>query len=245
MTRSIYEIIEAVLALTRAERAVVMERLRESLHEPDVPGGIVVQPQDLVEFGARYVFPSNRRYRRETVTLTANAGPVLSTKFGVAIADPWLPEAPSTTPVIPLGTKDQPTAITTITRTRADTGDLERQPVAATVGVVADVAVWHPLADQGQFQLDSDSSLGAFYEITDAAILQPLFADDQYMQGIFNRALEDSIVGMERDGRTVAAVFLCGKDLHPAWTGYDANGVGVATLLDFGLLAQAEARADG
>jgi uncharacterized protein (DUF169 family) len=50
--RKIYEVIEAVLALPRAERAVVMERLKENLEEPDVPGGIIVEPQDLVEFGA-------------------------------------------------------------------------------------------------------------------------------------------------------------------------------------------------
>ena len=81
-------------------------------------------------------------------------------------------------------------------------------------------------------------------EITDAAALQPLFEDDLYMQGIFNRALEESIVSMEADGRTLAAAFLCGKDLHPAWAGYDANGVGVAVLLDFGVLALAQGRAN-
>jgi hypothetical protein len=131
-----------------------------------------------------------------------------------------------------------------ITRTRADTGAGEVLPVAATVGAVADVAAWHPLADDGQFQLDSDSSLGAFYEITDAAALQPLFEDDLYMQGIFNQALEESIVPMEGDGRTLAAAFLCGKDLHPAWAGFDANGVAVAVLLDFGLLSHAQGRQD-
>ena len=245
MSRKIYEVIEAVLALPRAERAVVMERLKESLERPDVPGGIIVEPQDLVELGARYVFPKNRRYQRETVTLTSKAGPTLSTKWGaLAIADPWFPEAVPATPAIGMGAKDYPTAVTVITRTRAETGAGEVMPVAATVGAVADVAAWQPLADDGQFQLDSDSSLGAFYEITDAAALQPLFEDDRYMQGIFNRALEESIVSIGADGRTLAAAFLCGKELHPAWVGFDANGVAVAVLLDFGLLSHAQGRED-
>ena len=210
-----------------------------------MPGGVIVEPQDLVEVGARYVFPKNSRYQRETVTLTTKAGPTLSTKWGaLAIADPWFPAGAPATPAIGMGARDYPTAVIVITRTRAETGAVEVWPVAAVAGVVADVAAWQPLADDGQFQLDSDSSLGAFYEITDAAALQPLFANDSYMQGIFNRALEESIVPMEADGRTLASVFLCGKDLHPAWVGFDANGVAVAVLLDFGLLSQAQGRED-
>ena len=243
MRRNLYEVIDLALALPRAERAALLERLKESLEQPDVPGGIVVEPQDLVELGARYVFPKNNRFQRETVTLTAKAGPTLSMTWGaIAIADPWLPEAAPTSPAIGMGAKDYPTAVTVITRTRADTGVTEVWPVAATVGRVADAAAWHPLADEGQFQLDSDSSLGAFYEITDATALQPLFEDDLYMQGIFNRALKESIVPMEADGRTLAAAFLCGKDLHPAWQGFDSDGVAVAVLLDFGLLSGAQGR---
>lgn len=245
MARGLSEIIEAVLVLSRAERQAVLERLRESLEEPDVPGGIIVQPQDLVEYGARYVFPEISRYRRETVTLTAKPGPILSTRWGaIAIADPWFPQAAPAQQATTLGSKQQPTAVTTITRTRSDTGKAEVWPVAATVGAVAEVAVWHPLPDDGQFQLDSDSSLGAFYEITDAASLQPLFEDGPFMQQVFDRALEESIVPIEADGQTLAAAFLCGKDLHPAWEGYDANMRAVAVLLDFGLLAQAEGRAE-
>lgn len=243
MRRNIYEVIDLALSLPRAERAVLLERLQDSLEQPDVPGGIIVEPRDLVELGARYVFPQSRRFRGETVTLTARPGPTLSMAWGaVAIADPWYPEAAPTVPTTSLAAKDCPTAVTVIARTRADTGDTEVWPVAATIGTVADVAVWHPLADEGQFQLDSDSSLGAFYEITDASALQPLFEDDLYMQGIFNRALEESIVPMEADGRTLAAAFLCGKDLHPAWEGFDAEGSAVAVLLDFGLLAGAQGR---
>jgi hypothetical protein len=246
MGGKIYEVIEAALALPRAERAVVMERLKESLEQPDVTGGIIVEPRDLVEFGARYLFPRNSRYQREIVTLTAKPGPTLSSQWGaIAIADPWFPEVAPATPAIGLGAKEYPTAVTVITRTRAETGVREVLPVAAMAGFVADVAAWHPLADDGQFQLDSDSSLGAFYELADAAALQPLFEDDLYMQGIFNRALEESIVPMEVDGRTLAAAFLCGKDLHPAWAGFDANGVAVAVLLDFGLLSHAQGREAG
>lgn len=245
VSRKIYDIIDTVLALPRAERAVIMERLQESLEQPEVPGGIIVEPQDLVELGARYVFPRIRPYQEETVTLTSRAGPTLSTSWGaLAIADPWFPGAAPTTPAITLGARDYPTAVTVITRTRIKTGARDVLPVAATVGAAAEVVSWQPLADEGQFQLDSDSSLGAFYEITDAADLQPLFEDDLYMQRIFNRALEESIVPLEVDGRTLAAAFLCGKDLHPAWLGFDATGVGVAVLLDFGLLPYARGRQD-
>jgi hypothetical protein len=74
--------------------------------------------------------------------------------------------------------------------------------------------------------------------------VQALFEDGLFMQGIFNRALEESIVPMEAEGRMLAAAFLCGKDLHPAWVGFDVNKVAVAVLLDFGILAQAQGRAD-
>lgn len=162
--RNLYEVIDLALALPRAERAALLERLKESLEQPDVPGGIVVEPQDLVELGARYVFPKSNRFKAETVTLAAKPGPTLSTTWGaIAIADPWLPEAAPTSPSIGMGAKGYPTSVTVITRTRADTGVTEVWPVAAMIGKVADVAVWHPLADKGQFQLDSDSSLGAFY----------------------------------------------------------------------------------
>lgn len=246
MAQTLDEVIQVALALPRPEREVLMGRLRESLDEPDVEGGIIVRPQELVEYGARYVFPDNGRHRRETVALTATVGPTLSTRFGlIAIADPWFPEAAPTSGAIGLGAGDYPTVLTTITRTRADTGASESMAVAASVGAVADVAVWHPLAQDGrQFRLDSDSSLGAFYEITDAASLQPLFEDALFMQAIFNRALDELIVPLEVEGRTLAAVFLCGKDVHPAWAGYDANGAGVAVLLDFEVLALAHGRAN-
>ena len=241
---NLHELIETVLARPRADRAAVMERIRESLEDPEAPGGITVEPKDLVEYGARYVFPRNTRYEHETVTLTALSGPTLPTRWGaVAIADPWYPEAAPTLPAANIGMREQPTALTVITRTRRSDGAREVCPVAATVGAVERVAVWRPLSNDGQFQLDSDSSLGAFYEITDAATLQPLFEDDDHMQAVFQRAIDERILALEVDGRTVASVFVCGKDLHPAWIGYDADGVGIALMLDLGLLAHAQGRA--
>ncbi|WP_155992879.1 hypothetical protein [Nocardioides sp. URHA0020] len=243
MTQSIYGIIEAALALTRPERAMLVERLQDSLVATDVAGGTIVAPQDLVDFGARYEFPSTTRSPRETVTLTAIAGPVLSMRWGaITITDPWRPQAVPQTPDAALGPSDHPTVLTAIARTDTKTGTTDLQPVAAAIGAVAEVTAWHPLPAEGQFQLDSDSSLGAFYEIYEAPDLQPLFEDAEYMQGIFNRALEELIVPLEVGGRTAAAVFLCPKDLHPAWIGYDANGSGVAVLLDFGILALARGK---
>lgn len=243
MGGNIYEIIDAVLALPRAERTVVLERLKQSLVEPDVPGGIIVEPPDLVEYGARYVFPRTPLSPRETVTLTVKEGPTLSTTWGaIAIADPWSPETAPEAAATFLSDRQCPTAVTVITRAPDETGAGKVLTVAATVGAVTEVVRWEPLADDGQFQLDSDSSLGAFYEITDAGVLQPLFEDSSYMQGIYDRALEESIVPIEVDGRIVAAAFSCPKDLHPAWIGWDANGSAVAVLLDFGLLAHALGR---
>jgi len=240
------ELIETVLSWPRADRAAVMERIRESLEEPEVPGGIIVEPKDLIEYGARYDFPRNAHYEHETVTLTALPGPTLPTTWGaVAIADPWYPETAPTQPAATIGMRDQPTALTVISRTRRSDRVQEVWPVAATVGAVERVAVWHPLSNDGQFRLDSDSSLGAFYEITDAATLQPLFEDDDHMQAVFQRAIDEQILALEVDGRTVASVFVCGKDLHPAWIGYDADGVGIALMLDLGLLAHAQGRAFG
>ena len=137
LRRNLYEVIDLALALPRAERAALLERLKESLEQPDVPGGIVVEPQDLVELGARYVFPKSNRFQGETVTLTAKPGPTLSMTWGaVAIADPWLPETAPTSPSIGMGAKDYPTAVTVITRTRADTGVTEGWPVAPSASPI-------------------------------------------------------------------------------------------------------------
>ena len=81
------------------------------------------------------------------------------------------------------------------------------------------MASWQPLVvREAHFHLDSDSALGAFFDITDAAVLRPLFKDDMHMQGVYNRALEERIVTMEAEGRVAAVVFLCpdGSGLYPA-----------------------------
>ena len=91
------------------------------------------------------------------------------------------------------------------------------------------------------FHLDSDSALGAFFDINEEDVLGPLFQDDLHMQGIYNRALEERVVTMEAEGRVVAVVFLCpdGSGLYPAWTGYDKDMQAVAVLVDLRLLDDA------
>jgi len=199
-----------------------------------------VRPQDLVAFGERYVLPANVRYPERPVTLSSSSGPSLAMRFGmVALADPWYAEAAPTAPLIALGEGVQPTVLTTIEQTRSDTGDSESTAVAASVGSLDRVVSWQPLVQhERHFQLDSDSALGAFYEITDAALLQPLFEDDLHMQGIYNRALTELIVPMEVEGRVVASVFLCpdGSGLYPAWAGYDKDMQAVAVLVDLLIL---------
>lgn len=239
------ELIDMALALSRADRQGLLERLRESLEAPDVPGGIIVAPEDLVEEGAQYVYPRTRRFEREVVTLTAKVGPTLAMRLGaVAIADPWDPDSAPSYAVGSVAAKPCPTTVTVITRTRRDTGALEEQSIAATVGSVDEVSAWHPLAVDGQFHLDSDSGLGAFYEIYDAAALQPFFEDSDFMFGVFKQALVEGIVPLVVDGKTLASVFRCGKDVHPVWAGYDEDGVMVAAVIDFGLLAAAQGRAE-
>ena len=245
VARTLTEVIDDALALPRSERRVVVQRMLASLEEPDVPGGIVVNPQDLVEHGATYAFPANGRYRSETVALAELPGPSLSLPWGmVAVADPWFPEAAPSDAAGATSSGEQPTSVTTIARTRSDKGTSEPMAVAATIGPVADVTVWHPaVVAERHFHLDSDSSLGAFYDITDAALLQPLFEDSLAMQTVFNRALTELLVPLEADGRVVGVAFLSGKDLHPVWQGYDAGGVAVAVLVDLGGLALAQSRA--
>jgi hypothetical protein len=96
--------------------------------------------------------------------------------------------------------------------------------------------------DEEHFHLDSDSALGAFYDITDASALRPLFENDLHRQQVYNRALADRIVTVEVDGRVAAVVFLCpdGSGLYPAWTGFDRDMVAVAVLVDLRLLDDAE-----
>lgn len=204
------------------------------------------QPKDLVSFGSRYVFPGSDRYAEQTVTLTASPGPSLAMKFGaVAIADPWWPEAAPQYPVIGIGRGAYPTMLTTVARTRDGRTEPERMAVAASIGDLDEVTAWQPLVQaEAHFHLDVDSALGAFYEITDAALLQPLFEDAGHMKGIFDRTLTELVVPLEVDGRVVAVVFLCpdGSGLYPAWAGFDKDMQAVAVLVDLKLLSAAERR---
>jgi hypothetical protein len=154
------------------------------------------QPRDLVAFGDRYCFPGNVRYPEQTATLTATPGPPLPMRFGmVAIADPWFPQAAPIHAAGSVGKGDQSTILTTVSRIRADSGELESKAVAASIGPIDQVVTWQPLVQNEQhFRLDTDSALGAFYEITDAAVLQPLFENDLHMKGIYDRALTELIV---------------------------------------------------
>ncbi|PVG83873.1 hypothetical protein DDE18_06120 [Nocardioides gansuensis] len=96
-------------------------------------------------------------------------------KFGaVAIADPWFPEVAPEQSLILLGEGEKPTVLTTITRTRADSGRVETKAVAASVGDLDEVITWQPLVQNEQhMRLDSDSALGAFYEISDGGYSSP------------------------------------------------------------------------
>lgn len=205
-----------------------------------------VRPQDLVGFGDRYLFPGNVRHPEQTVTLTATPGPLLAMRFGmVAIADPWFPEAAPRHSASTVGEGDKPTTLTTIAQTRTDSGELEHMAGAASIGDLDQVVTWHPLVqNQQHFHLDVDSALGAFYEITDASVLQPLFEDDLHMKAIYDRALTELMVPMEVDGRVVAVVFLCpdGSGLYPAWAGFDKDMKAVAVLIDLKILSGAERR---
>jgi len=193
-------------------------------------------PDRLVAFGTKVELP------RQTVTVSATPGPVLPLSWGtLTIADPWWPEYPDG-PMELIGIGEHPTLLSTIVV------DVERkqEPVelscAAAVGRVDLVATWQPvLFDEAHFHLDSDSALGAFFDINEEDVLRPLFTDDLHMQGVYNRALEERVVTMEVDGRVVAVVFLCpdGSGLYPAWTGYDKDMQAVAVLVDLRLLDDA------
>lgn len=203
---------------------------------------MTARPQDLVDFGARICFPDNGRYPEQVVTLGATPGPSLAMRFGaLAIADPWWPEAAPQQPVIALGGGDKVTVLSTVALTRDD-GTVEQMGVAASVGDLARVATWQPLVQAEQhFHLDVDSALGAFYEITDAAVLQAFFEDSLHMKAVYDRALTEPWVEMEVDGRVAAAVFLSpdGAGLCPVWAGFDRDMAAVAAVVDLLILGVA------
>ena len=206
---------------------------------------LTARPQDLVDFGARFTFPYNGRYPEQVVTLGATPGPSLAMRFGaLTIADPWWPEAAPQQPVIALGGGDKATVLSTVALTRAD-GAVEQLGVAASVGDLARVATWRPLVQAEQhFHLDVDSALGAFYEITDAAVLQPLFEDSLHMKRVYERAMTDPWVPMAVDDRIAAAVFLSpdGAGLCPVWAGFDRDTSAAAVVVDLLILGVAGRR---
>jgi len=203
------------------------------------------RPEDLVRFGDQYAFPVNVRYPEQTVTLTATPGPVLPMRWGlVAVADPWYPErTPKFAATTIGGGGDKSTALTTVARTCGEGGAVDVMPVAASAGDLDRVVSWQRVLQNKQhFHLDSDSALGAFYEITDAPLLQPLFEDFDYMKGVYDRALVDKVVPMDVDGRVAAVVFLCpdGSGLYPVYQGFNADMSAVAVTVDLRLLDIAE-----
>jgi hypothetical protein len=195
-------------------------------------------PEDLVRVGDRYVFPANMRYPEQTVALTATPGPVLPMRWGLlAIADPWYPEATPKFAATTIGGAggDKTTTLTTVARTRIEGGEVDVMAVAASAGDLDRVTTWQRLVvNQTHFHLDSDSALGAFYEITDGPQLQPLFENAEHMKVIYDRALTEKIVAMEVDGRVAAVVFLCpdGSGTYPAYVGFNADMSAVAVTVD-------------
>jgi hypothetical protein len=191
-------------------------------------------PEVLVGFG------HSVELRGETVPVTATPGPGVPLRWGtLAIADPWFEPSVPKVQQISIGRGEQTTVLSTIAVPRA--GQLEPVKVscAAAIGAVDQVTSWQPLVHhESHFHLDSDSALGAFYDMTDSAVLRPLFEDDQHMQEVYNRALVERIVAMEVDGRVAAAVFLCpdGAGLYPAYAGFDQDLQAVAVLVDLRLL---------
>lgn len=191
-----------------------------------------MQPQDLLEFDRVYAVSG------KPVTLAKVAGPVIDLRWGtVALTDPWFPEMLPEFQVLGIRNGVAPTVLSTVDVLRGE----RRVSVAcaAAIGPVDEVASWQPLVqDEAHFHLDCDSGLGAFYDITDAAVLRPFFEDDLYMKGVYDRALEQQIVTMEIDGRVVAVVFLCpaGPGLYPAYAGFNKDMVAAAVLVDLTML---------
>jgi hypothetical protein len=180
--------------------------------------------------------------------LTALPGPRLSLRFGrLAVADPWWPEMVPVYPVTALGGGEQPIVVTTVGLTRTGEVDPQPVPVAASIGELGMVTDWHPLVqNEAHFHLEVDSALGAFYDISDVQVLQPLFEDAEHMKGVFDRAVTEKVVAMEAQGGVVAVVFGCpdGPGSYPVYEGFGENGQVVAVLVDLGILSGAVRRVE-
>lgn len=210
--------------------------------EPDPRDAEGVQPADLVAFGDRYHWPAAGPYAEETVTLTATPGPTLVTGLGmVTLADPWFPQGLDSSHTAMLGRPDQPVVLTTVTRTTS--AGPATTTVAASVGDLDAVRSWRPaLGHEVQAHVDVDSALCAFYDAMEEAALLPLFEDSRHMQGVYDRALTETVVPLEADGRVLGVAFLCpdGAGLYPVWTGYGGDMSAVAALVDLKLLRAGE-----
>ncbi|GAB3257995.1 hypothetical protein [Nocardioides dilutus] len=205
-----------------------------------------VAPHGLLGFGDQYTFPAGPDYVEDVCALSSIRGPALEMRFGlVAMADPLVPSAApeyGDTSLGGGGTKT--TTLTAISRTRVDGSGVDPQCVAAAIGDVDRVASWQPLLshNDSRSHLEVASGLGAFYEITDASLVWPLFEDDRHMQGIHERALSELVVPIEASGRVVATVFLVsgGAGVHQVWEGFDRDMSAVAMLVDTGILSGGE-----
>jgi hypothetical protein len=194
-------------------------------------------PEALVGFGTVV------RMHGEAVTLTPTPGPAVSLPRGtLAVADPWFTPGLPELQQISIAQGEQPTVLSTVAMPREKHPEPVAMSCAAAIGRVEEVSSWQPLV-QGErhYHLDSDSALGAFYDITDTAVLRPLFEDDLHMQGVYNRALAERVVAMEAGGRVAAVVFLCpdGSGLYPVYAGFDKDRRPIAVLVDLRLLDDA------
>ena len=175
------------------------------------------------------------------MVLEALRGPTVTlTRAGVAVTDPWWPEN------LPSAAHCQLPFDGTVTlgviRLPQVPGPLACSAVIGRLGQVLD---WQPLVVDGeQAQLDVDSALGAFYDIADTDVLEPLFRDDEYMFEVQQRAFAEKVVAIEVEDRVVAVVFECGMGdgSYPVYVGYDVDSVAVAVLVDLELLHRAESR---
>ena len=207
---------------------------------------MTLEPRDLVAFGDAYDWPAEgERPPVPGVALRALPGPTLP-GGAVVVADPWWPENQPTAAhcQLPPG---GPVTLGVLQFPQLP-GPLA---CSAVIGQLDRVLEWRPLVVNGeQVQLNVDSALGAFYDIADLDALKPLFSDDEYMLGVHERALGESVVAIDLEGRVAAVVFMCGMcdGLYPVYVGHAADGSSVAVLVDLALLLRAGARsapADG
>ena len=204
-----------------------------------------LEPCDLVAFGDEYDWPAEgERPAVSGVVLEALLGPTLGLPGeAVVVADPWWPETfpeyahfflPSDAPVV-LGTVSLPHLSAPLV-------------YAAAVGRVEEVDTWLPLAFDGEdLHLEVDTGLGAFFDVTDTALLKQLFTDDEYTLELGRRVLEEKAVAVEAEGRVVAVLFECGMGdgSYPVYLGFNVDGAPKAMLVDLELLHRAESRTAG